>query len=942
MPARCFSCQTPVRDGVELCEDCRTARVLKVDLDSLDGPAAAQLRTSVALPERSLGEAIPFCGRAPELDRLLGLLAQTLAARKLHCAVVYGAPGLGKSRLLDELRQRCMDSLGLPSDRILCGVMSQDAASPVSALSEQLRNRFDIAPGEQVQSAREKILRTCRMLLSAVRATEVAHCLGEFLGVPFPDSQVQVSSLDVPRPGCAASNASGEPRTYVALKRFLLADAARAPLVLLFDEMEQANDETLSLLHYLFESLVEVPVFVGVFARPEFLAENPDCGSSTGTVTRIELSPMPPHESVALFRAALGQRIGDVPAELLQKAEQCGQESPRKVVELSRLFEEAQAWAKNSPSAPLGPMALPAQLDMESLVTARLAVLPEPARALLEKAAVYGERFYADALLMLYRCEQAGLIFSGETQNDELDTAPADPEGPALDELLSTSDRATLHEGLSELLAQGLLQKVRDSRLGGEMEYRFAYAPWREIVYHTVDSSRRRCYHLLFAHWLLLHQERDSEEVLEAVARHMERAGRGPAAAFFYRRVAQLLSSRGAYQKAPRLLLRALSCLGSADIGMRVGLWHDLGNVMMHKGDLDAAFGAFEKLLRLAHALALRRQLAQAHHALGQLHRLRGEPSQALEHLNRAFTSFGELADSDGLSDVLDDLGQVLWRLGRVEEALDHAGRSLELRRRLGNRRKEAATLLHIGVIEQHRGLFDSAVGCYEEALRKHDGDPQLWGACLEALGSLELLRGDMQAARARFEQGLSLVEPLAPSSLHAMLLCRLGETLLLQGNLDDAEPLLQSAREVALRLSDPRAQSEIARLLGLLLLRRNQYKAALECCQKALEQAQRNGMRHEVARSLLALGEVHATALFDETAEGAHPAWDCFRRSVNLLREVGDQAELALALYQMGRHLIERGRLSPARSTLREAEQIAAQLQMRVAEQMRQMLAEL
>ena len=129
---------------------------------------------------------------------------------------------------------------------------------------------------------------------------------------------------------------------------------------------------------------------------------------------------------------------------------------------------------------------------------------------------------------------------------------------------------------------------------------------------------------------------------------------------------------------------------------------------------------------------------------------------------------------------------------------------------------------------------------------------------------------------------------------------------------------------------------------MGLLLLSRGQHKAALESCQKALDQAQRNGMRHEIARALLALGQVHAATPFDETVEGAHPAWECFRRSVTLLREVGDQAELAVALYQLGRHLIERGRTGPARNTLREAEGIASKLRMQQANEMRQMLAEL
>lgn len=963
MSAQCASCAAKVPVGIEICEACRTTHVPKVDLDLLSGsgpthappwglPGFGQEETA-PVPVVQAAELVPFCGRGPELGRLGALVEKSLTQSKLHGGLVIGAPGMGKSRLLLELGRLCTDHLGLPRDRILIGSMPGEAASPVSALSEQLRTRCGIKTGEPAQSAREKILRTCRSLLSAVRATEVAHCLGELLGIPFPDSPVQSPNLSSTHPSDPERQPGGEPRTYVALKRFLSADAARSPLVLLFDEMEHATDETLSLIHYLVESMVELPVFIGLFARPEFLESNSDCSSTAG-LERIELLPMPVGDAVELFAAAVGSDPEEIPPSMLALVEQHAEGSPRKLVELLHLLGETGALIHlHVPGGPsdgaaewdeerLAGLELPPQLEMDGLVYARLSAMAPELRELLEKAAVCGEHFYLDALLMLARCEQAGLASGDEDESGARGDGPADPDGPELDELLAGGDRATMQESLELLIRQGLVRSVRDSRLRGEHEYRFAYPPWRDIVYGTVPLLKRRAYHRLLAHWLLLHQEHDSEEVLETIARHYERSGRGAAAAFFYRRVAHLATARGSYSKPPRLLLRALACLGSADVGIRVSLWHDLGAALVQKGDYDAAFGAYEKLLRLAHALAVRHHLAKAHHALGQIFRHKGEPSLALEHLTRAYDEYGELADSSGLSNVLADLGQVLWLLGRTQEALDRAGRALELRRRLGDRRKVAASLLQIGAIEQHRGLLDPAVSCFEEAMRKHEGDPQLMAACLEALGSVELLRGLLSAARSRFEQGLSLIEPLGRSPLQAVLLCRLGEALIQQGRTDAAETRLQTARELAQRLSDRRALAEIQRLLGLVLLRRGQHKAALECCQRALDQAQKNGVRHEIARALLVLGEVHAATLFDETVEGAHPAWDCFRRSVALLREVGDQAELALALYQLGRHLIERGRLAPARATLREAEGIATRLQMRSADEMRQMLSEI
>ena len=81
-------------------------------------------------------------------------------------------------------------------------------------------------------------------------------------------------------------------------------------------------------------------------------------------------------------------------------------------------------------------------------------------RAVLERAAVCGEHFYLDALLMLERCEKAGLAAAVESEDDVQSTTPADPEAPIIDELLSSGDRATLHRSIEALTGKGLLRPV--------------------------------------------------------------------------------------------------------------------------------------------------------------------------------------------------------------------------------------------------------------------------------------------------------------------------------------------------------------------------------------------------------------------------------------------------------------------------------------------------
>ena len=799
-----------------------------------------------------------------------------------------------------------------------------------------VRRRCDLLPYEPANAARDKLVRVCRTLLPAVRATEVANVLGELLQLPVPDSGPHTGSISLLR---------SEPRLHLALRRFLAAEARRGPLVLLLDEMEHATPETMALVSYLLDGLADLPVVIGLAARPELLDAFPDLGGAATKPEPIELLPMPPEETAELLGAVVGSEPDELPPRLLQHVMQTAEGSPRAVVELVRLLVETGvlSWLPSDSSGSLLPQWAPDRLaeqplpdSFDGLVAARWQAMAPASRELLEHAAVCGEHFHTGMLLMLARCQATGIT--------QLGAGDGAPEGPELTDVLGGSDpiATSVVELLDQLISQGVLLPRPYSQIAGEREYRFAYPPWQEVVYSGLSPERRRRCHHLIAQRLELARGGDREEVQEVVARHLERAGYGAEAARRYHRAATLSIERGALSRAPRLLLRALACTDAADLGAQVTLWMKSCEVLRTLGDLDAALQACERAVRLSFAMASRAQAARALYWMGDIHRHKGDPVQAVDLLTRAMAMFQDLGDDGGRADALDDLGQVQWLLGRLGEALDHSARALELRRRLGDRRKVAMSLLHIGFIELLRGLIDPAVGCFEEALRKHDGDPSLHAAGLDALGCVDLLRGEVVSARARFEEALPLCEPLGPTSLVAWVECHLGEALLYEGLLDEAEARLTRASAVAKRLTDRLVLAEIKRLLGLIRLRRGDQQGAVALCEKALDQAQQSGLKPVIGRALLSLGEAHAATLFDESAEGEPPAWDCFRRAVALLREIDDQANLAHALAALGRHLIERGKRGSARAALREAVQIADRLRMRLGDELRAVLAEL
>jgi len=318
----------------------------------------------------------------------------------------------------------------------------------------------------------------------------------------------------------------------------------------------------------------------------------------------------------------------------------------------------------------------------------------------------------------------------------------------------------------------------RHSQIAGEREFRFAAPPWWDVVYEGIDDERRRRYHRLIAQWLELRPHGRGEEEQEDIARHLERAGDGEAAALRYRRAGDAARSRYFNDKAIRLFVAALGCLGKHDLASRIHLWHDLGSVFQLKGDFDSALGAFETdappVVGGGVAHQGRRRLQQdGPHLSPEV-----ELTLALEYLERGHELFDQAADTRGVAGSLDDIGQVLWMMSRYDEALDRSAEALEMRRQIGDKRAVAASLMHIGNIERHRGLFDEAHACYAEAgeLRTALADSAGTVEVHNGLGMLAFHRGDLDGAKRYWTDALQLAEQIGAAPLEALLLNHLGE----------------------------------------------------------------------------------------------------------------------------------------------------------------------
>ncbi len=918
LPSHCFVCGVETPNGVELCIQCRTEQT-PVGFD----PGAITALT-FEVPEAVLPSGLDvqatYVGRQALLDEILGIYQQCYQDRAFHFVALVGTPGMGKSGLLRAFQEQLMnaaDREGLEKPLMLFGRAGGHGAPPFAAFIRMFRGLFGIAEGASSEESRIAIVEGVNQVIPESQATEVAHLLGQLMRIPFPGSPVLERLMATP--------AQLEMRIFIAMRRLLQAHARQRPLVLMVDDMERATPESVNLLHYLAAGLAHEPMISVLAGRPSMTDLHPRWGEGEFKYHRLEMPPLDADEVEALFHDLL-TKCEALPERLIEVVRERVEPTPRAVQELVRYLLEAGA---------IDAAKEPWDVDLEVLekltvpgkhveiLDRRIESMAEGDRLVLEKCAACGEVFWLEAVVALIRSVSIG---------------HRDPDGPSLEVIADTGERThqSVSEALSRHMTRGIIVESETSRIRGQREYRFAYPPIWNLVYDRVDAVDICNYHQVIAQWLELRPEGRSADLQEEVARHLELAGDGMGSAMRYRRAADLARMMHYNDKAIRLYRQAISCLPEQDVGTRMHLWHDMGSVYELRGDYDEALAAFERMLRLSWVMNSRSKGGVAFNKMGRIHRQKGDLEVALQYLDRGLKLFEQAGDDRGIAGSMDDIGQVLWLQGRYDEALEKSAVSLEMRRKIGDARSIAVSLTNIGRIEHDRGLVNEATSCHDEALalRRQVDDRGGIIVSLNALSVIEYTRGNIERAVELWTEALVIAEEIGAIPLQAMLLNNLGEAAVAEGEPVKARQRLEEAVQLARLLDERRVLADALRNLSLLDLQDGQPEKAKSLATESLDVAKRAGMREYQGRANLALGEIHAATLFDDTgSDPTEMAKEYFSEAVEIFRDMDNQAELAKTLSQYGEFLVERGNPDGGKILLEEARTLFQKLGMKARE---------
>ncbi|HEU0247630.1 MAG TPA: adenylate/guanylate cyclase domain-containing protein [Gaiellaceae bacterium] len=334
------------------------------------------LRAWLAVARRSrygidLGEGLraPLVGRTEELDVLSSALSRVQARREAQLVTLVGVPGIGKSRLVQELFQVVEQTPELINWRQGRSLPYGEGVA-LWALGEMVKAQAGILESDRADDATAKLSAAVRDLVSDdVEARWIERHLRPLAGI---------------REGISVGEASLE-EAFTAWRRFLESMAESRPTILVFEDLHWADDALLDFVDSLADRVVDVPLLVVCSARPELLERRPGWGGGKRNATTLSIAPLSDEETARLLGELLDRAVlpAEQQLELLQRAGGI----PLFAEEYVRMQHDG------------GTADVPETLH--GIVAARIDGLPRTEKALLQAAAVLGKVFWTDALAAL-------------------------------------------------------------------------------------------------------------------------------------------------------------------------------------------------------------------------------------------------------------------------------------------------------------------------------------------------------------------------------------------------------------------------------------------------------------------------------------------------------------------------------------------------------------
>lgn len=885
------------------------------------------------------GLSSPMIGRDAELEQLKQAALRMRQTSSGGFAMILGEAGIGKSRLLRELKTQ----LEKDEIRILEGQsLTYRRSVAYWIFFDLLRNYLGVsayAPASQVRAR----LSEMGQQMFGERASEVIPYLEHLLSLK------PTSAADADR----FSQLDGDQlrqQIFIAVRDLLIAESERQPVLLILDDLHWADDASLDLLRFILDSVPRVPLFICGISRPveegllTQIVRQSQRRLQDSHIT-IQLSKLPEEMSEQLLYQLI--TISDLPPVLKEQIVQRAAGVPFYLEEILRaliddaiIYKDGNQWRLYH-EAGIASIGVPDNL--QALILARFDRLDQQQRRILQVSSVIGRDFSVamietvlsglsgswieDQLSILI---ERGFIISKSGPHQVDYTFRHVLTSDAIYSTLLRRDRGELHGQVGEAI-EGLYA----DRLNEYIYILARHYSWSprldKALYYLILAGQKSARDFInvqareYFEQALQILPQVEHEPLQAFkvnmglgdakvlsgeyhnAREHYRLARNSLDVMMLddpkndivvsRKISKTYERQGDYDQALAYLSLAQQSLDSYSTEFpieRAEVWNDIGWILVRRGDFAEAGDTFRQALELVNETDAYGVIASIYNRLGGVTYYQGEWDQAAEYLRSSISICESIGDVAGLASSSNNLANLEIDMGLYDDALDDMKRNLQLVKSLGQVESIAVAYNNLGWLYTLRGETDGAKENLQNALdlALQIGFSSLVREVRKNIGELYLGLRQWDLTQEILTDILPSFEDLGANDQLLNIYRLLGEAAIGAGNLDQAMIWAQKVDVVAESFAKKQTslpymqRGELLRFRGMLSIQKQEWEQADRDLLRSVDVFRKLRSRLNVGRSLYQLGIL---SLAQEKNEEANRYFD---EATQIFLEIGAQLD--------------------------------------------------
>lgn len=677
-------------------------------------------------------QASNFIGREAERKTLIDALTALTKSQQGTAWLIGGESGVGKSRLVDEIRTQALVSGAM--------VLSGQAISEGGLAYQVWRSPL-------------------RRLALTVSLSPDEACILKFI---IPDIADLVGyTVDDP----LETNDDARRRLMQVIEQVLVRSAQKQPLVLILEDLQWAT-ESLSLLQTVIQLITDTPMMILATYRDD---ERPDLPDDFPAMQTISLARLTDNEIARLTTSMIGT-TGEQPhvIQLLQKETEGN---------IFFLVEVIRALAEDAGSLnEIGQTTLPPQVfagGIDEVIKRRLERMPAWAHPFMNLVAVAGRQL--DPILINHLLEQNPNI---------LQDSDVAHRKHSYDDWLTMCNYATILEAqdgqwrfVHDKLREGVINNISADSLPA-IHRKVAEAI--EAVYaEQVDDYA----YILAQHWgkagdnikeghyafvasKMMDGLNDFREMRRLLNRAFDLKAYKHASnprqtlADMTQHMGRTLYVFSEYEEAEQYHQEALDMykilddkLGIADA---IGA---LGEIKLHQSKHDEAITLIEDSLERYRALNDDVKVGNAYNRLGIIQANMGNLDSSEDYFKKSYEIVKARGEKLSIARLLLNLAILYDQLGEYDKAIDHHEQSKAITEELHDRRGMGFSLLNMAALAQSQGDLEKAHKWIKEGLHylRMVGEARPTSMALNILGEIELKTNNYQEAYKAYRESLMM-----------------------------------------------------------------------------------------------------------------------------------------------------------------------------------------